>query len=31
VDYLKSPYCMKEFDIALAFHKLLVVAFLLRW
>jgi hypothetical protein len=26
VDYLKSPYCMKEFGIALATHKLLVVA-----
>ena len=25
-DYLKSPYCMKEFGIALASHKLLVVA-----
>eukprot|EP01043_Picozoa_sp_COSAG02_P042066 COSAG02_NODE_3544_length_6588_cov_3.222993_2_plen_190_part_00 len=26
VAYLKSPYCMKEFGIALASHKLLVVA-----
>eukprot|EP01043_Picozoa_sp_COSAG02_P012492 COSAG02_NODE_482_length_21409_cov_126.131018_9_plen_349_part_00 len=26
VDYLKSPYCMKEFGIALGSHKLLVVA-----
>ena len=26
VEYLKSPYCMKEFGIALASHKLLVVA-----
>ena len=26
VDYLKSPYCMKEFGIALATQKLLVVA-----
>ena len=26
IDYLKSPYCMKEFGIALASHKLLVVA-----
>ena len=26
VDYLKSPYCMKEFTIGLASHKLLVVA-----
>ena len=25
-DYIKSPYCMKEFGIALASHKLLVVA-----
>ena len=26
VEYLKSPYCTKEFGIALASHKLLVVA-----